>query len=208
MWVSAWCLSSETRSVSNRTQRDCGGDKSTSQFIKMLTWESQLRVEGSRVHGVRTNFQPISTLMRKLLPVGCIRYSLRMGFKTLSFFCPVLGGPPGEAGSAPLRSRRQVWCLLSAAIRLLGITRGVSFRVRGQSSPHRAKQRLSPGRARDHPDMEIVPNKALSLSLSLSPRRVTPQALDFGVFAFLSFSLGQAGDCLCRHYVRGESWLP
>ena len=59
-------------------------------------------------------------------------------------------------------------CLLSAAIRLLGITRGVSFRVRGQSSPHRAKQRLSPGRARDHPVMEIVPNKALSLSLSLS----------------------------------------
>ena len=42
------------------------------------------------------------------------------------------------------------------------------FRVRGQSSPHRAMQRLSPGRARDHPVMEIVPNKALSLSLSLS----------------------------------------
>ena len=41
-----------------------------------------------------------------------------------------------------------------------GITRGVSFRVRGQSSPHRAKQRLSAGRARDHPVMEIVPNKA------------------------------------------------
>ena len=50
-----------------------------------------------------------------------------------------------------------------------GITRGVSFRVRGQSSPHRATQRLSAGRARDHPVMEIVPNKALSLSLSLSP---------------------------------------
>ena len=32
--------------------------------------------------------------------------------------------------------------------------------------------------------------------------------LDFGVFAFLSFSLGPAGDCPCRHYVRGESWLP
>ena len=30
------------------------------------------------------------------------------------------------------------------------------------------KQRLSPGRARDHPVMDIVPNKALSLSLSLS----------------------------------------
>ena len=58
-------------------------------------------------------------------------------------------------------------------------TRGVSFRVRGQSSPHRATQRLSAGRARDHPVMEIVPNKALSLSLSLSlslqspPPRVT-----------------------------------
>jgi len=37
-----------------------------------------------------------------------------------------------------------------------------------QSSPHRAKQRLSPGRARDHPVMDIVPNKALSLPLSLS----------------------------------------
>ena len=32
-------------------------------------------------------------------------------------------------------------------------------------SPHRAKQRLSAVRARDHPVMEIVPNKALSLSL-------------------------------------------
>ena len=55
-----------------------------------------------------------------------------------------------------------------------GITRGVSFRVRGQSSPHRAKQRLSAGRARDHPVMEIVPNKALSLSLSLSVCLVRP----------------------------------
>ena len=34
-----------------------------------------------------------------------------------------------------------------------------NFRVRGQSSPHRAKQRLSAGRARDHPVMEIVPNR-------------------------------------------------
>ena len=32
--------------------------------------------------------------------------------------------------------------------------------------------------------------------------------LDFGEFAFLPFSLGPAGDCPCRHYVRGESWLP
>jgi hypothetical protein len=68
-----------------------------------------------------------------------------------------------------LASRRQVWCLLPAAIRLLGITRGVSSRVRGQCSPQGAKQRLSAGRARDHPVMEIVP-KALSLSLSLSLR--------------------------------------
>ena len=49
-----------------------------------------------------------------------------------------------------------------------GITRGVSFRVRGQSSPHRAKQRLSAGRARDHPVMEkFLINLSLSLSLSL-----------------------------------------
>ena len=74
-----------------------------------------------------------------------------------------------------------------------GITRGVSFRVRGQSSPHRATQRLSAGRARDHPVMEIVPNKALSLSLSLSLSRLV-----FGGFAFLPFSLGPAGDCPCR----------
>ena len=32
-------------------------------------------------------------------------------------------------------------------------------------------QRLSPGRARDHPVMDIIPNKALSLSLSLSLSR-------------------------------------
>ena len=69
-------------------------------------------------------------------------------------------------GQCSLASRRQVWCLLSAAIRLLGITRGVSFRVRGQSSPHRAKQRLSAGRARDHPVMEKFLIK-LSLALSL-----------------------------------------
>ena len=72
----------------------------------------------------------------------------------------------GGGGQCSLASCRQVWCLLSAANRLFGITRWVSFRVRGQSSPHRAKQRLSPGRARDHPVMEIVPNKALSLPRS------------------------------------------
>ena len=72
---------------------------------------------------------------------------------------------------------------------------------------HRAMQRLSPGRARDHPVMEIVPNKALSLSLSLSLSLCT-SPLVFGGFAFLPFSLGPAGDCPCRHYVRGESWLP
>ena len=79
-------------------------------------------------------------------------------------------------------SRRQVRCLLSAAIRLLGITRGVSFRVRGQSSPHRAKQRLSAGRARDHPVMEIVPNKALSLSLSLSLTGYPRNGSHFGLW--------------------------
>jgi len=46
---------------------------------------------------------------------------------------------------------------------------------------NKAKQRLSAGRARDHPVMEIVPNKALSLSLSLSLERsesLEPGALD------------------------------
>ena len=46
--------------------------------------------------------------------------------------------------------------------------------IRVMSSPHRAMQRLSAGRARDHPVMEIVPNKALSLSLSLSVCLVRP----------------------------------
>ena len=95
---------------------------------------------------------------------------LGWGSRPLVFFARYLAGrlKTCRGRQCSLASRRQVWCLLSAAIRLLGITRGVSFRVRGQSSPYRAKQRLSAGRARDHPVMEIVPNKALSLSLSLS----------------------------------------
>jgi hypothetical protein len=102
--------------------------------------------------------QHSSTLVRKLLPVGrgCIRYSLRMGFKTLSF-ARYLAGRLERPAVLPCVA--QTGMVLSAAIRLLGITRGVSFqvRVRGQSSPHRAKprQRLSPV---DHPVMEIVPN--------------------------------------------------
>jgi len=32
------------------------------------------------------------SITRKLLPVGCIRYSLRMGFKTLRFFARYLAG--------------------------------------------------------------------------------------------------------------------
>jgi len=32
-----------------------------------------------------------------------------------------------------------------------------------------------------------------------APRGLPEHALDFGVFAFLSFSLGPAGDCPCRH---------
>ena len=47
-------------------------------------------------------------------------------------------------------------------------------------------------------------------SIIMMIKRAVPSliSLDFGVFAFLSFSLGPAGDCPCRHYVRGESWLP
>ena len=36
-----------------------------------------------------------------------------MGFKSFSFFCPVLGGPPEEDP--------ETGCVLSAAIRLLGL---------------------------------------------------------------------------------------
>ena len=39
------------------------------------------------------------------------------------------------------------------------------------------KQRLSPGRARDHPVMETVPIKSLSLSLSLSLRHIQGRGL-------------------------------
>ena len=78
------------------------------------------------------------------MPVGCIRYSLRMGFKTLSFFCPVLGGPPGEAGSAPLRCadkygvsfRRRT----GSSVSLVG-----SFRVRGSQCPAEATPSPKPG---------------------------------------------------------------
>jgi hypothetical protein len=77
------------------------------------------------------------------------------GSRPLVSFAQYLAGR-WRGRQCSLASRRQVWCLLSAAIRLLGITRGVSFRVRGQSSPHRAKQRLSPGRARDHPALNAL----------------------------------------------------
>ena len=156
--------------------------------------------------------------------------------------CPVLGGPPGEAGSAPLRRadrcgvscRRRsgspvspvgsplesgvspahigprnacpraapettpLWRLFLIKLSLslsVSLTRrtyenavsGGREREKGgcakghyQRRPvrsslatsHRAKQRLSAGRARDHPVMEIVPNKALSLSRSL---RIGPE---------------------------------
>ena len=56
--------------------------------------------DAERAADCQTNSQHISTLMRKLLPVGYIRYSLRMGFKTSVFFARFLAG---EAGSALLR---------------------------------------------------------------------------------------------------------
>jgi len=89
----------------------------------------------------------ISTLMRKPLPVGCIRYSLRMGFKTLSFFLPVLGGPPGEAGSAPLRraDRYGVSCRrrTDPSVSLVGspLESGVSP---GQATPVTSRSGSSP----------------------------------------------------------------
>ena len=44
-----------------------------------------------------------------------------------------------------------------------------------------ATQRLSAGRARDHPVMEIVPNKALSLSLSLHWQEAWSESFKFGL---------------------------
>ena len=85
------------------------------------------------------------------------------------------------------KNRNSLACLRNAGFHSAEsycITRWVSFRVRGQSSPHRAMQRLSPGRARDHPVMDIVPNNALSLSLSLS-----------------------RGWCQCRHGVEREEGI-
>jgi hypothetical protein len=122
---------------------------------------------------------------------------LGWGSRPLVFFARYLAGRL-ERPACSLASRRQVWCLLSAAIRLLHITRGVSFRVRGQSSPHRAKhcswQRLSAGRARDHPVMEIVPNKALSLSLSLS----LTESVAFGLWSLRVFGLWRVCFPPCR----------
>ena len=77
------------------------------------------------------------------------------------------------------------------------------------------------GRARDHPVMEIVPNKALSLSLSLSlsggpATRISrsrrnlfsfdeeDKSLVFGGCAFPPVSLGPAGDCPCKGLSEGS----
>jgi hypothetical protein len=81
-----------------------------------------------------------------------------------------------------------VACVVSSALSLCVmcciLCHSVYFCFLGQSSPHRAMQRLSPVRARDHPVVEIVPNKARSLSLSLS--------LFLSLSLSLSLSLGFA----------------
>ena len=70
---------------------------------------------------------------------------------------------------------------------------------------HRAKQRL-PGRARDHPVMEIVPNKSLSLSLSLSPS--LSQGMVLGLKSgFESSGLDTRQAAASAGPVRGEAGL-
>ena len=130
--------------------------------------------DAERAADCQTNSQHISTLMRKLLPVGCIRYSLRMGFKTLSFFCPVLGGPPGEAGSAPLR--RADRCGVSCRRRSGSSVSPVGSPLESGVSP----AHIGPSNACPRAAPETTPlwrlfliKLSLSLSLSLCPQ--TPQ---------------------------------
>ena len=113
--------------------------------------------------------------MRKLLPVDCIRYSLRMGFKTLSFFCPVLGGPPGEAGSAPLR--RADRCGVSCRRRSGSSVSPVGSPLESGVSP----AHIGPSNACPRAAPETTPlwrlfliKLSLSLSLSLSTRDAVP----------------------------------
>ena len=125
--------------------------------------------DAERAADCQTNSQHISTLMRKLLPVGCIRYSLRMGFKTLSFFCPVLGGPPGEAGSAPLR--RADRCGVSCRRRSGSSVSPVGSPLESGVSPaHIGPSNACPRAAPETtPLWRLFPIKlSLSLSLSLS----------------------------------------
>ena len=107
--------------------------------------------------------------MRKLLPVGCIRCSLRMGFKTLSFFCPVLGGPPGEAGSAPLR--RADRCGVSCRRRSGSPVSPVGSPLESGVSPaHIGPSNACPRAAPETTPLWRLFLIKLSLSLSLSPR--------------------------------------
>ena len=125
-----------------------------------------------------------------------------MGFKTLSFFCPVLGGPPqaGEAGSAPLRraDRRGVSCRRrsGSSVSPVGspLESGVSPAHIGPSNAaacHRAAPETTPLWRL------FLIKRARALSLSHTHRSVGT-LLVFGGFAFLPVSLGPAGDCPCK----------
>jgi len=48
-------------------------------------------------------------------------------------------------------------------------------------------------------NLPVHPDFLRLYRLRLGMRDEQLQLLDFGVFAFLSFSLGPAGDCPCRH---------
>ena len=109
--------------------------------------------------------------MRKLLSVGCIRYSLRMGFKTLSFFPRYLAGRlerPGLAGSAPLR--RPDSCGVSCRRRSGSSVSPVGSPLESGVSPAHIGPSNACHRAAPETTVMEIPNKFLSLSLSLSLR--------------------------------------
>ena len=88
----------------------------------------------------RTHFNPHSRALAGWL------YLIQSwdGVQDPSFSLPGIWQAARRGRQCSLASRRQVWCLLSAANRLFGITGWVSFRVRGQSSPlHRPEPRVT-----------------------------------------------------------------
>jgi hypothetical protein len=123
-----------------------------------------------------------------------------MGFKTLSFFCPVLGGPPGEAGSAPLR--RADRCGVSCRRRSGSSVSPVGSPLESGVSPaHIGPRNACPRAAPETTPLWRLFLIKLSLSLSLTPclcyswcHRHTDARLTSGRH-FPQHEAGRATDC-------------